>query len=271
MEHLFLSWPEVSRQLKAARRVALFSDYDGTLAPIVERPELAEMPGETRKLLEIFARQRRHTVGILSGRALSDLRDRLNIKGIVYAGNHGLEIEGPGIHFVDPVAEELRPILKLMHRALTRALRAIRGILVENKGLTLSVHYRLAGDQEEGQVRSIFDGVVANARSLGKIRVTNGKKVLEVRPPVDWDKGRAIVFLIDAYARRNGKDRALPIFLGDDLTDEDGFKVLKERNGISIYVGEESTCSSARYFLKSPDEVREFLARLLECRGGVDS
>lgn len=263
MQHLFSAWQEVSRQLKAARNVALFSDYDGTLAPIVERPELAEMPGGMRELMGVLARQRHFTVGILSGRALSDLRDRVSIRGIIYAGNHGLEIEGPGIRFVDPLADELRPVLNLMHRVLTRALGTIKGVLVENKGLTLSVHYRLAGDQEEDRVKRIFEGVVATACSLGKVKVTSGKKVLEVRPPVNWDKGRAIVFLMDAYARQKGKGRTLPIFLGDDLTDEDGFKVLEECDGVSIYVGEGDACGSARYFLRSPDEVQEFLQKLL--------
>lgn len=267
MEHLFSAWHRVSQQLIAARNVALFSDYDGTLAPIVESPDLAEMPIGVRELLEILARQPYCTVGIVSGRALADVRRRIGIKGIIYAGNHGLEIEGPGIRFVDPIAEELRPILHLMSKVLTRSMATISGALVENKGLSLSVHYRLAGIREEGHVRSAFDRVVTTARSLGKVKVTNGKKVLEVRPPVEWDKGRAISFLMDSYARRNRKSLALPIFLGDDLTDEDGFEVVHQRDGISVYIGEENTRSSARYFLRSPHEVRGFLARLLECRG----
>ena len=266
MEHLFSAWNEVSQRLAASSRVALFSDYDGTLAPIVETPELARMPEGTKELLEALARQRGCTVGIISGRALSDLSERVGIKRIIYAGNHGLEIEGPGIRFIDPIAEELRPVLHLMHRALTRAMGTIKGAFVENKGLTLSVHYRQASEQEEGHVKSIFDNTVAIARSLGKVRVTKGKKVLEVRPPVNWDKGKAIVYLMDAYARQNGKGNILPVFLGDDVTDEDGFKVLKERNGISIHVGAGDACSGARYFVKSPDEVRTFLGRVLECR-----
>jgi len=264
--HLFSCWREVSRQLEAASHIALFSDYDGTLTPIAERPELAEMPSSIRDVLEVIARQRHCMVGIISGRALSDLRDMVGIRGIVYAGNHGLEIEGPGIRFIDPLADELRPVLNLMHRALARSLETIKGALVENKGLTLSVHYRLAGEQEEDQVKRIFEKVLATAHSLEKVKITAGKKVLEVRPPVDWDKGRAITFLMDAYARQDRKGKTLPIFLGDDATDEDGFKVLKERDGISIHVGGGESRTSARYFLKSPEEVREFLARLLECR-----
>lgn len=265
MEYLFSAWQEVSRQLTAASRIALFSDYDGTLAPIVERPELAEMPSGTRESLKKLAQRSHYSIGIVSGRALSDLRDRVGIKGIIYAGNHGLEIEGPGIRFVDPVAEEIRPLLNLMGRVLTNAMKTIKGATVEDKGLTLSVHYRMADIHEESRVKNTFDNTVATAHSLGKIRVTRGKKVFEVRPPVDWDKGRAIAFLLDAYARQSGKGLVLPIFLGDDATDEDGFRVLKERNGISIYVGPGGASSSAMYFLRSPNEVETFLGRLLGC------
>ncbi len=262
--HLFSVWSEVEKQLKAAGRVLLLCDYDGTLTPIVETPDSACLPEETRSILQELAKQSRFTVGIISGRALDDLRRKVGIRNIIYAGNHGLEIEGPDIHFINPIAEEMRPVFKLMYRVLTKALSTVRGVHVENKGLTLSVHYRLVDDKKTEEVDSIFERVIATARSLGKVVVTSGKKVYEVRPGVDWNKGKAIALLMEQYGKPKTKAGVLPVFLGDDTTDEDGFRVIVQRDGIAVFVGEEMQGSAARYYLKSPAEVEKFLKMLLE-------
>jgi trehalose-phosphatase len=186
------------------------------------------------------------------------------INGIIYAGNHGLEIEGPGIGLVNPLAEEMRPVFRLINQVLNKALAPIKGVHVEDKGLTVSVHYRMVEEGKSEEVRNIFEKVIATARSLGKVRITSGKKVYEVRPAVDWDKGKAIALLIDRYGRTKTKKELLPIFLGDDQTDEDGFKVIESHGGISILVGEDTAGSAARYYLKSPSEVDEFLSLLIQ-------
>ena len=153
MEHLLSAWPKVIKQLRSASHILLLLDYDGTLTPIVERPELANLPEGMRQLLQALARQRRLTLGIISGRALADIKEKVGISGIIYAGNHGLEIEGPGISFVSPLAEEFKPILRLMHYVLSQALGAIKGVMVEDKGLTLSVHYRQVAEDKSEEVR----------------------------------------------------------------------------------------------------------------------
>ena len=259
MQYLFSAWHEIDRRLKAAGRVLLLCDYDGTLAPIVDRPELADLPDRTRLLLQSLSRQGRFTVGVISGRSLADLRHRVSIPSIIYAGNHGLEIEGPGIGLINPLAEEMRPVFSLIHQVLSKALGKVRGVQVEDKGLTLSVHYRNVDEDKTEEVKNTFERVMATARSLGRVRIVPGKKVLEVRPPVDWDKGKAIALLADRFGKPTARKEALPIFLGDDVTDEDGFKAVEERHGISVFVGEETQDSSARYYLKSPAEVEEFL------------
>ena len=259
MQYLFSAWHEIDRRLKAAGRILLLCDYDGTLAPIVDRPELADLPDRTRLLLQSLSRQGRFTVGVISGRSLADLRHRVSIPSIIYAGNHGLEIEGPGIGLINPLAEEMRPVFSLIHQVLSKALGKVRGVQVEDKGLTLSVHYRNVDEDKTEEVKNTFERVMATARSLGRVRIVPGKKVLEVRPPVDWDKGKAIALLADRFGKPTARKEALPIFLGDDVTDEDGFKAVEERHGISVFVGEETQDSSARYYLKSPAEVEEFL------------
>ncbi len=149
MQYLFDVWDEVAHRLKSANHILLLSDYDGTLTPIVDKPELAVLPQEIKKLLRKLAKNRRYTVGIISGRALADLKSKVDLEGIIYAGNHGLEIEGFGSSFLEPIAEEMRPFLKMLNQALSATLRGIKGAFVEDKGLTVSVHYRLVDDTEE--------------------------------------------------------------------------------------------------------------------------
>jgi len=264
LQHLFSVWQEVARRLKAVRRVLLLCDYDGTLTPIVEKPELAILPEKTRELLLALVTQRSFTVGVISGRAMADIRQKVGIENIIYAGNHGLEIEGPGISFINPLAEEMRPVLRLIQQVLNKALSPIRGVFVENKGLSLTIHYRMVEEDKSDEVRNVFERVIATARSLGKVIITTGKKVYEVRPQVDWDKGKAISLLIEKYGKPKVKSELLPIFLGDDQTDEDGFKVIESHGGISILVGEDTAGSAARYYLKSPSEVDEFLSLLIQ-------
>lgn len=262
MEYLFDAWQHVRSRLKKASHVFLLTDFDGTLTPIVERPEKAVLSQEMRQLLQALAKNRRFTVGVISGRSLRDLEARVGIRGIVYAGNHGLELEGPGINVLNPIDEEAKSVMNLLHRILSRALSGVRGVFVENKGLTLSIHYRQAEEEDENIVKQIFETVTGTARMLGKIKITFGKKVYEVRPPIDWDKGKAIAWLLERYRNPQKEDDILAVYLGDDLTDEDGFKVIEEKRGISIYVGEESRQSLARYFLRSPGEVEGFLSML---------
>lgn len=258
LEHLFSIWEDVTPRLAAAEHILLLSDYDGTLCPIVRSPELAKLPEKTRELLRVLAHEARFTVGVISGRSLEDLEEKVGIEDIIYAGCHGLEMEGPGLSFAIPHAREIRATLQALYQTLAKSLISIDGALVENKGLTLSVHYRLVKENEIPKVKSTFEREINSLLSQKKIIIIFGKKVYEVRPALSWDKGKAIDLLLS----RN-KTRTLPIFLGDDLTDEDGFKAVKKYSGISIFVGKENEETCARYFLKSPGEVGKFLEMLV--------
>ncbi len=262
MQYLFDVWNIIVQRLKSADHILLLSDYDGTLIPIVGRPELALLAPETRRMLRTLARNRRYTVGIISGRALIDLKEKVDIEGIIYAGNHGLEIEGFGTNFLEPIAEEVRPFFQILSQVLTTTLRGIRGVLIENKGLSLSVHYRSVDAAEEKTVSDAFHKVTNPLHVTGRIRVTRGKKVYEIRPPVDWDKGKAVSWLVAKCKEVKAKSSILPVYLGDDLTDEDAFKVIEGYDGISVFVGPEEFKSGARYYLNTPQEVIEFLSML---------
>jgi trehalose 6-phosphate phosphatase len=217
------------------------------------------LPKRVRQLLQSLNDQRKFVVGIISGRGLDDLKGRVAINNIIYAGNHGLEIDSSAINFVNPVAEEVRPVFRLMSQVLSKAFQHIKGVLVEDKGLTLSVHYRMVPDERLNDVKTVFEGVISVAQSLKQVKVTLGKRVYEIRPPVDWDKGKAIDLLMDRLNNLTGNGETLPIFLGDDRTDEDGFKVINRYRGIPIFVGNEPGDTVARYYLSSPHEVEEFL------------
>lgn len=265
MEHLLSVWPGVLAQIQKADRILFLSDFDGTLTPIVENPELAVMSEETRQLLVKLTRERRYTVGFISGRTLADLKDKVKIHGVIYAGNHGFEIEGPGLRFTSPIVDEVKPMFRTIRQFLSLTLGTIKGVLVEDKGFTLSVHYRQADAERVPDVENIVNRAISSQPARGIFKITSGNKVYEVRPSVNWDKGKAIRLLMKRYGKGGRNSGLLPVYLGDDLTDEDGFRAIeKYGQGISVHIGDPMTDSLARYFLYSPHEVHHFLIRLLD-------
>ncbi len=261
MPHLLSVWPSVAGRLSSAQRVLLLLDYDGTLSPIAPRPELSKIPPETTAALTGLAADRRFVLGIVSGRGLRDVRDRVGIPNIIYAGNHGLEITGAGEPFIHPRAAMLRPALNRISAELESVLSDIAGVIVENKDLSLSVHYRLAEEAIVPQVEQLFNEVVSQA-AAEDFRITRGKMVFEVRPNVTWGKGHAIAKLM-ADCEKDCGEAALPVFFGDDLTDEDGFEAVQATNGIAVFVGPARQATRAAYRVDSPREVGEALALLL--------
>ena len=219
MAHLLNIWPSVSARLNRADRVLLLFDYDGTLTPIVKRPEHAVLSAEVRRLLGSLAANPRYVAGIVSGRSLEDLATIADIPGLIHAGNHGMEIRGHGMDFVHPEAVAARSILDEVERRLSVALGDVPGVIVEHKGLTLTVHYRAVA---EGRIAEIESGVAAVALPYvegGDVRLTLGKMVTEVRPAISWDKGRAIEKIRGGmrrlahpgvFRRRQNRRRRLP-------------------------------------------------------------
>ena len=259
MAHLLNIWPSVSAKLCQAERVLLLFDYDGTLTPIVPRPEDALLSVEVRWLLETLAGQPRYVTGIVSGRSLEDLRVMADISGLIHAGNHGMEIRGGGMDFVHPDAASARGALDEAEQALATALEDIPGAFVEHKGLTLTVHYRAVDEELTGRVEAAVTEKTASSVASGDLRLTLGKKVVEVRPNIPWDKGRAIRMI-----RNECEDLPLPVYFGDDRTDEDGFRVVQDFGGIAVFVGDPREGTVALHQLDSPREVEETLRLLLE-------
>ncbi len=261
MEHLFLRWNKLSDKVKRAEHILLLSDFDGTLSPIAKKPELATLPELTKTRLQELTQIPRLTLGVISGRNIKDLQQKTGINDIIYTGNHGLQIESPGIHFVHPIAETAAEILSGMSDDMKLFFSENEGILVENKGLTLSLHYRLADETQIEEITRIFNSITAPFVSSGKIKITSGKKVYEVRPAVDWDKGKAIEYIVQ---KLGFKSKPLVLYMGDDVTDYAAFRATNKLAGISIYVGQENINIPARYFLYSPEEVSFFLEKLTD-------
>jgi trehalose-phosphatase len=218
---------------------------------------------EVREKLRALAEKSAFSVGIISGRSLSEVKVMVGVAGIYYAGNHGLEIEGPGLRLINPMAETARDEMKDLAGQFLAELGSIEGVIVEDKGLSLSVHYRLVKEGEVKVVDDIFRQVTSPWVGEGKIRVTSGKKVWEVRPPIDWHKGKAVETIVKEMKTVLKQEQLLTIYLGDDTTDEDAFRVIRRPQGWSIFVGQENPASSADYFLNSTAEVLVFLFRLL--------
>ncbi|WP_420130207.1 trehalose-phosphatase [Longimicrobium sp.] len=251
MQHALERVPVWTAAWRASGQIVLLLDFDGTLAPIVDRPELAAMPDGTRAALDRLMAMEGVTVAVVSGRGLADVRERAGIPGIAYAGNHGMEIEGAGLRRIHPEAAAARPLLEAVAAVIEPALEGIDGAFLEDKGLTLSIHYRLAPDHAE-EVREI---VLEAAEGRPELEVFEGKMIVEVRPRVEWHKGKAVLFLLDQM--RPPADAPV-LYLGDDRTDEDAFHALAERGHAAegILIAEQpSSESAATSWLRRPAEV----------------
>lgn len=250
------------------RFIYLFLDYDGTLAPIVKTPDKAVMPKKTKIILRRLADKSDVKLAIISGRALCDVKRRIRMRDVVYVGNHGFEIKGPKIKFSNPIPPRYKKILERIKDRLRKKLSAIRGVFIEDKGFSLSVHYRKASGKDVSKIETIFYETMIVDEVRENIRTRPGKKVLEIRPPVSWDKGKAVLWLLARQKFLLGKTKlkVLPVYLGDDVTDEDAFKALRNK-GITIFVGRPKK-SSAEFYLRNTQDVVSFLERILKLREG---
>jgi trehalose-phosphatase len=262
MEYLFKIWPDFVKSVKTASHILLLCDYDGTLTPIVGRPEDAVLSTGVRQKLIALAQRPEYSVGVISGRRLAEVKSLVAIEGIYYSGNHGMEIEGPGLKYVNREAGAARALIQELAAQLAGALENIAGVIVTNKGFSVSVHYRLAKPDREDAIADAVKRITAPHIEKGEVRVYPMKKVWEIRPPVDWDKGKAVEFIECEIKARLKLPQLMTIYLGDDTTDEDAFKILHRPDSWSIFVYGEKMLSAAGYFLKSVAEVEEFLDRL---------
>ncbi len=245
---------EIERAL-ANKQAVIFLDYDGTLTPIVKRPEEALLDEGMRTVLKALAAH--CAVAVVSGRDRADVEKLVGLDGLIYAGSHGFDISGPGgLHLQHEGGQEALPDLAEAEKELRERLKLVPGVQVERKRFAIAVHYRNAAADDVPLVNTIV-GKVEGAHA--RLKKSLGKKIIELRPNINWDKGKALLWLLD----RLGFARAevLPVYLGDDLTDEDALRVLAEQ-GIGILVGDHGQPTQARFRLKDVGEVKQFLELL---------
>jgi len=252
VEWLWSQWPPVAAEILSSSYTVLLLDYDGTLTPIAPTPEQATLPAATRSVLRELSRHPRMTVAVISGRRLSELRRLVRVRNLIYIGNHGLEIWHEGRQAGVNVPRPFQEAVACIRSQLTSLVADIPGALVEDKGLSISLHYRLVPTRLEMHLKAVFlRDVLPLVRASG-LTVLHGKKVMELRPRLNWTKGHAALWVMKQIRRRS----VLPIYIGDDLTDEDAFGALPE--GITIRVGAHAE-SKARYYVRDVKEVMALL------------
>jgi len=249
----------------AGKRLAVFLHFDGTLAPVVDRPDEAELSDSMRAIVRTLAE--RFPVIVVSGRDRTDVRARVGLDDLVYAGSHGFDIawpEGGGTPGADCSA--FHDLLGEVGGALKRNLASVKGVIIEPKSCSVAVHYRLAAGADAATVKAVVKGILADHPRL---RAVAGKKVFEILPRLDWDKGKAVLWLLGALGL-DGPE-VVPVYVGDDITDEDAFHALEGR-GIRVYVKDgadgDSLPAAADYCVRNPDEVGLLLTFLAEQGNG---
>ena len=237
------------------KQIVFFFDYDGTLTPIVARPELAVISEDMKKVVERIIAE--YTTAIVSGRSREDVEQLLGIKGLIYAGNHGFDIVGPDVSMIYPGAKEHMPLIKKITEDLTKRLGSIPGVLIEKKKFSLAVHYRLVDEKAFPEIKEVVEATV---QGNDKLRILHGKKVFEIMPAIEWDKGKAVRWIMNVLGL--SWETTSVIYVGDDTTDEDVFRILRTR-GTGILVTNENNPSFADFSVKSPEKVKELLDKIL--------
>ncbi len=253
VKHLFEDWGSVQARIRQAPNLFFLLDYDGTLTPIVSRPELALCPPEVKIILEKLRDTPRVLLAVISGRSLDDIRGKLGIPGIIYVGNHGLDIQNPAGMHQKKLSPSREKELEKINQVLQKSIGEIPGIFFEDKGPILAIHYRNVAQRYFGWIQKVLKETLASGR--GRWKVAQGKMVAEIRPEVDFHKGKAVKEIL-----KGTSPDLLPIYLGDDQADEDAFREVKGR-GITVLVGPERRASEAEYYLEAPSEVQAFLLR----------
>ena len=256
MDYLFDRIEKILARLKIAKCVFFFFDYDGTLTPIVSHPEKAILSEETKAFLLALKKNPKFLLAIVSGRSLRDIRRLVGLKKIYYIGNHGLEIFTPKNGTKQLVPKEVFHELVRIRNRLNSQMKDIEGVIIEDKGSILTIHYRNVDPRQVPPVLMALKQEIKGSRI--PLCLGYGKMVFEIRPKSNVNKGTAVLELLEQVK----KDKFLPLYIGDDQTDEDVFKVLKIR-GITILVGL-SCNSSAQYYLNDPFEVYQFLKMVQE-------
>ena len=240
------------------RNPVFFFDYDGTLSPIVKDPKKAYLKPSVRKLLKQLSEY--YPVAIVSGRDLRDVRDFVQLDQLIYAGSHGYRITGPGgISWTHSEAEKTFPLLDHVEERLRKKFSEQEGITIERKYSALAIHYRNAPKYSYKKINQEVEELIREVPDLKKGR---GKKIIEIKPAFDWNKGKAVEWILRKMGYSDPESYH-PVYVGDDVTDEDAFRALAD-HGTSILVGDHGEVSAADMQLRDSGQVEELLHVLVQ-------
>ena len=255
MKHIFKT--DFKQRIKKAKRILLFLDYDGTLSPIVKEPHQAHLSPATKKILKNLVLKKNIVLIVITGRSIVDIKKKVGLKNIMYAGNHGLQVLVKNKVVLTKPAD-LKLYLKILKKAksvLRKKLEPIKSLIFEDKGLMFAVHYRNIKLKDVSSFKRMFKEAVKPFIETKKMKIGHGKKFFDLRPAASGNKGDAYLVFLKQLKKRKGD---LKIFIGDDLTDEDIFKRICEPDmGIRV---KRKKGSKAGYFLNNTRQVRELLA-----------
>ncbi|CAM6037456.1 unnamed protein product [Sphagnum compactum] len=260
-----------------AKQVVVFLDYDGTLSPIVDDPDQAHMSADMRAIVKEVATY--FPTAIISGRARPKVYEFVQLAELYYAGSHGMDIMGPanatngfkakGTRVKDKMgndvvlfqpASEYLPLMDEVCKILSESSKGVRGARVEHNRFCVTIHFRRVKEESWGALAEKVENVLKDYPTLN---LTHGRKVLEIRPAIAWDKGKAVDFLLSSLGLADSSE-VFPVYIGDDRTDEDAFKVLKDlKHGCGILVTSVPKETKASFSLRDPHEVMEFLRYLV--------
>lgn len=244
------------RERLAGKTPVIFFDYDGTLTPITSHPDKALLDPAIKKTLENM--KKRFMIAVISGRDRLDVQEKINIDGIFYAGSHGFDISGPnGQHFEIDEGKKKLPMLGAAEEELNERIPEVKGAWVERKRYSIAIHYRGVSKEKEAEVESIVDEIHRHYKK--DLRKAIGKKIFELQPDIPWNKGKALKKLLELFDL--DRPEVCPVYLGDDVTDEDAFFAISE-NGLGIAVQDEDHPTHAHFTVNDVGEVHSFLLQL---------
>ena len=249
-------WPSLSKKI-SGKHIFLFCDFDGTLTPIKKHPSDVKLKEKTKTTLKEL---NKHCVlSVVSGRDLKTLKKLVGLQGLIYAGNHGVEMSGPGFTLESQALKKAKPLFKKIGTQLKKEIGSVKGLHLEPKGLALGIHYRQVALSKQDEVVKKTKTILAPYIKKKRVELLAGKKVLEYRYAKLWNKGDAVKWVLKQASGRNN----IIFYLGDDVTDEKAFGVLaKRKNAYTIRVGKPKP-TKATYRLDTVGEVERFLTNLL--------
>lgn len=260
MKYLWNHLDEITQALIGRQPKVLLLDFDGTLVPIANSPQKARLLPKSRSLLKKISQKPGFYLAIISGRQLNDLKEKIRIPNIIFGGNHGLQGEIFTKNYSFPIPDQTLETLQSIREQLNIVTDKFKGLLIEDKGSTLSFHYRLADKHQVAVIKFSINQILKPYIKNKTISIIPGKKVINILPKTDWNKGLFADFLIKKIASQTKTDPVV-IAIGDDITDEEMFR--RQSDGITIKVGAANK-SVARYFLKDEKEVLRFLNWILQ-------